>query len=222
MGKARILAVEDEADILEFLKEFLISGGYEVATALSGEQALQLLNGQKFDLLVVDLKMPRINGLEVIKRARELDPNILGILITGDFTFSGNLQELGHAGIYSWLFKPLGDINQLLLMVQRALEYQDCQREIKKLKDELKVLNQIPSLQIEGLSFLSEEVIQHIRYELQNYLSLIRTFITYLTKKLEDTDEAIRKHLERLDRQTNLCEKTILNLLEPPKKKERI
>ncbi|HWP49872.1 MAG TPA: response regulator [Candidatus Limnocylindrales bacterium] len=222
MGKARILAVEDEADILEFLKEFLISGGYEVATALSGEQALQLLNGQKFDLLVVDLKMPRVNGLEVIKRARELDPNILGILITGDFTFSGNLQELGHAGIYSWLFKPLGDINQLLLMIQRALEYQDCQREIKKLKDELKVLNQTPSTQLEGLSFLSEEVTKHIRYELQNYLSLIRTFITYLTKKLEDTDEAIRKHLERLDRQTNLCEKTILNLLEPPKKKERI
>jgi DNA-binding NtrC family response regulator len=222
MGKARILAVEDEADILEFLKEFLINGGYEVATALNGEQALQLLNGQRFDLLVVDLKMPRINGLEVLKRARELDPNILGILITGDFSFRSDLKDLKGAGIYSWLFKPLGDITQLLLMVQRALEYQGCQQEIKKLKDELKVLNQTPSSPLEGRSSLSEEVIKHIQHELINYLSMVRTFIAYLTKKLEDPDETIQKHLERLDRQTNLCEKTVLNLLEPPKKKERI
>jgi DNA-binding NtrC family response regulator len=145
MRKARILIVEDEVDILEFLKELLVSEGYTVSTALEGEVANSLLENQKFDLLIADVKMPKISGLEVLKKAREFDPDILGILITGDFTFRNDLQELEHMGVYDWLFKPLEDINQLLFTVRKALEHREYSLEIKRLKDEVKVLTETVS-----------------------------------------------------------------------------
>jgi CheY-like chemotaxis protein len=136
MGK-RILVVDDEESVAFFLAENLaeLSSGYQVETANSGEEALSKMVARTFDLVVTDLRMPGINGLELIERARKRSPHTRLILMTayGNLRVEATAYQLGAC---RYLAKPF-QIQQLVSAVQSALaEVKAPGRDVLFLSDE--------------------------------------------------------------------------------------
>lgn len=83
MPKEKILIVDDEPSILHLTMDVLTKEGYAVKGASSGREALETVEGEKFDLLLTDIVMPDMDGLELLQRAREVHPDITAVIMTG-------------------------------------------------------------------------------------------------------------------------------------------
>jgi len=101
---ARILVVDDEAAIRLTMNMLLRRSGYAVTTAESGEQALALITEQPFDLLLLDLKMPGVTGLEVAERAKDIQPAAAILFLTGSSAIEGALDAPGVGG-FNYMLK---------------------------------------------------------------------------------------------------------------------
>jgi len=135
MSKARILIVDDEPDVLGVMRHLLEQKGYEVETATGGEQALVLLAEAAPAVLITDLRMPLMNGIELLRKVRELNPHLPGIVLTAAGDIS-NAVEAMRAGAADYLTKPI-DVGALLLAVERALHHRDLQTEAENLRGQL-------------------------------------------------------------------------------------
>jgi PAS domain S-box-containing protein len=118
----RILLIDDEPDILSTLEMTLNQEAYPVATATGGEAALELFRKQPFDLVITDMRMPGIDGVEVIRRVKALDPDVEVVMLTGYATLENAVTVLRNVGAFDYLTKPLEDIDELLMVVEKALE----------------------------------------------------------------------------------------------------
>ncbi|MCH8028065.1 MAG: response regulator [candidate division Zixibacteria bacterium] len=116
---SRILAVDDQPVILELISAMCQSLGYEVTTATSGEQALMLAENTKFELILTDLSMPSMSGLELARRLRKTHPDVPIILVTG-WEAGIPESELRQAGISEVLYKPFR-IEQLTNLVKASM-----------------------------------------------------------------------------------------------------
>ncbi|MEA1923365.1 MAG: response regulator [Pseudomonadota bacterium] len=124
----RVLIVDDENSIRISLADELEDEGYSVTTAASGEEAFTILKENDFDLIITDLIMEGIGGIEVLKKAKTLDPVISVLILTG----YGNLETAIAAlrlGADDYLLKPC-EIDELLLRVKRGLEKREMQKKI--------------------------------------------------------------------------------------------
>src|SRR5689334_24726144 len=101
---ARILIVDDEATIRLTLGALLKRAGYEVMSAENGHEAVGLLEQQRFDLLLVDLKMPEMDGMQVVAAARRRQPDLAIIVLTGHGSLETAVEGL-HQGIFDYLLK---------------------------------------------------------------------------------------------------------------------
>lgn len=137
---AKILIVDDEPDILLILHSILSEsdGDYEITSASSGEEALQVFRRESFDLVVTDMKMPRMDGLELLQRIRELDESTEVIILTGFATIENAIAALKEDGAFDYLTKPLDSPEVLELTVNRALERRRLQRENRWLFEQVK------------------------------------------------------------------------------------
>jgi len=118
---ASILVVDDEPSMQDALGWLLRSEGYDVATAGSGEEAVTRLEAQEFDIIVSDIKMPGLTGLDVLERSRTLNPRAAVILITAYATVDSAIEAL-RLGACDYLEKPFG-LDDLKLCVQRLLRH---------------------------------------------------------------------------------------------------
>ena len=132
-----ILVVDDDEDILELIERHLSNRGYEVLTAYDGEQAISLLDQLKFDLVITDLKMPKFDGMEVLRKAKEKDPNIEVVILTGHGTMDSVIEALRDGGAFDYLQKPLHNIKQLSFVTKKALERKRLRLENQKLLEGL-------------------------------------------------------------------------------------
>jgi DNA-binding NtrC family response regulator len=119
MKRKKILIVDDYPAELELMKEILDYEGYEIVTASCGEEALQL-NHKDFDLLLTDIIMPTMGGLELIRAFRELSPNTVPVLII-DFPNIETTVAADEQGIYDYIVKPF-DRHRLCTSVSGALK----------------------------------------------------------------------------------------------------
>ena len=117
---ARILIVDDEASIRETLKEILTYEGYEVDLAEDGAQALEMLRKTEYDVALCDIKMPKIDGLELLDRVKGIADDVSFIMISGHGTIETAL-EATKRGAYDFISKP-PDLNKLLITVRNAAE----------------------------------------------------------------------------------------------------
>ncbi|HVM94817.1 MAG TPA: sigma-54 dependent transcriptional regulator [Candidatus Acidoferrales bacterium] len=127
---ARILVVDDEEGIRSFLAEALALDGHAVEQAGDGEEAWQRLARESFDLLVTDLKMPRLDGLELVRRVRAQQPETEVIVLTAHGTVSTAVEAM-RLGAFDYLQKPLDSPEQISLLAVRALE----RRQLLSLKE---------------------------------------------------------------------------------------
>ncbi len=136
MGKSRILIVDDDRLVCESLKELLSLEGYAVDTALNGQAALAKVKGHHFNLILSDIHMPGLNGLELLKELKGLEAEAPVIFITGHGHIDGAVEAI-KMGAYDYVTKPIDDL-RLKLTIQRALEQQQLLQSYNRLKQRLR------------------------------------------------------------------------------------
>lgn len=131
-----ILLVDDDDALREVIKYKLIQKGYEVLAVTSGEQALLALQSATHDLLLSDIKMPRLSGVQLLAKAKKLRPDIAVILMTAHATISQAVEAV-KLGASDYLTKPFED-EQLFVAIEKALKYKHLEDENRTLKSRLK------------------------------------------------------------------------------------
>ncbi|MDD5067000.1 MAG: response regulator [bacterium] len=126
-----ILIVDDETGIRELLKKILLNSAYQVYTAESGLGALEKVKEGGVDIVLLDLLLPDMNGVEILKRIKELNPFIEVLMISGHGTIKDGVETI-KAGAYDFIQKPF-DINLLLAVVTRAIKHRDIKKKFRKL-----------------------------------------------------------------------------------------
>jgi len=129
-----VLIVDDEKDIRDGSERILTRSGFQVLKASRGSEALEILPGAEVSIVLLDLKMPGMDGMEVLGKIREIDPSILVIVITGYATVQ-TATEAMKQGAYDFIPKPF-DPDQLRMIIGRAHEKIRLTREAEKLENE--------------------------------------------------------------------------------------
>ena len=119
-----VLVVDDEAIVLTVLREALRRGGYRVTTAASAEEAIDLMQKRRFDLVLTDKNLPGASGLEVVRAARALTPAPAIVLITGYSSLDSAVEAL-DIGALDYIEKPIRDVEDLRIRIRRALTRRD-------------------------------------------------------------------------------------------------
>ena len=132
----RILLVDDETGILDTLRILLRGNGYDVVSAVSGKEAVEMLPEACPDIVLTDIRMPGMTGLEVMARAREVDPEIAVILMTAQASLQTAVRAVNE-GAYYYLQKPFAN-EELLAICRRAAEARQLRVENKALKKEIR------------------------------------------------------------------------------------
>ncbi len=118
---ARVLVADDEAGIREFMGDALELDGHEVALAEDGARAARLLDGSRFDVLVTDLRMPGLDGLELVRKVRAEQPETQVIVLTAHASVDSAVEAM-KLGAFDYLQKPIGSPEALCVLVGRAVE----------------------------------------------------------------------------------------------------
>jgi putative nucleotidyltransferase with HDIG domain len=179
--RARVLIVDDERDIRELLCE-LLSLDYRCAARSSAEEALALLASEKFDLVISDITMSGMSGLEMIPHALSVSPETVVLMISGGQTIESAIDAL-RLGAFDYIMKPF-DLRQVEAAVKRALEHYELRQAKRRYENHL------------------EELVAQRTYELdQALLSLqdaYRSTLKALTAALETRDSETHGHSERV------------------------
>jgi two-component system response regulator PilR (NtrC family) len=141
---ARILVVDDERSMRELLAIVLRREGHEVFLAENGRSALALLEREPIDLLISDIKMPDMSGVELLRAAKGADQDLVGIMITA-FASTATAVEALRMGAYDYLSKPF-DVEELKIVVRDALERRRLKQENGLLKRALRSSQQFASI----------------------------------------------------------------------------
>ncbi len=134
--KASLLVIDDEESLGKALVRFLSDQGYDVMGVKSGEDGLKLLKKHSFDLLLVDLMLSQESGIEVMKKAREICPSLITIVMTGFGTIASAVEAI-RMGAYHYVTKPF-DLDDIGSLIQKAIEHHQLRHENRELKKQLK------------------------------------------------------------------------------------
>jgi two-component system, NtrC family, nitrogen regulation response regulator NtrX len=138
---AEILIIDDEKSIRNVLKDILGNEGFVVSEAADGEEGLEKFTNQNFDLILCDIKMPKLDGIEFLSAAMLLKPETPIIMISGH----GNIETAVDAvkkGAYDYIAKP-PDLNRLLITIRNALDKNSLVKETKRLKKTVSKVQEI-------------------------------------------------------------------------------
>ncbi|MDP1992724.1 MAG: sigma-54 dependent transcriptional regulator [Syntrophales bacterium] len=133
MSSGKILVVDDDRNLIEVLKVRVESAGYEVITALTGEEAIEAAKNQMFDLAILDLQLERSDGISLMEKLHFLFPDLPVIILTAHGTIESAVEAMKR-GAYSYVTKPF-NARDLLLQMEKALENRGLQKEIQRLKN---------------------------------------------------------------------------------------
>jgi len=128
--------IDDEPVIHDILTQLLTSEGYDVESSASGEEALEKYASQRFDLVLLDLLMPGMDGIEVLRAIKRIQPQAVVVIITAYASVESAIEAM-KIGAFDYVQKPFKH-EELLLIVARALEHKNLREENLRLRDELK------------------------------------------------------------------------------------
>jgi DNA-binding NtrC family response regulator len=133
--RARILVVDDDAEMRQLLTDLLREEGYEVEVAHDGASAIAKHQAMPFDLTITDLMMPKMKGIELIERLREIDNGSLVLLITAFGSIESAVEAM-RAGAFHYVTKPFHN-DEIVIQVKRALEQKTLRDEVRRLRIEV-------------------------------------------------------------------------------------
>lgn len=121
MAKPRIVAIDDEVEFIDFLKNYFELRGYDIDVAIRGAKGIEIVKEKKPDVVLIDLKMPGIDGDEVLKLLKSLDTKMKVIFITAYDDGGKTKARLIKMGAYACLDKPISSLKDLEEMVNKAV-----------------------------------------------------------------------------------------------------
>jgi len=219
MKNNRILVVDDEPGIREGCRRALTPHGYSIQTAENGEEGLQFIQSGEFDLALVDVMMPGMNGIDLITLIHEYDPEIVCIIITGYATVELAVTAIKQ-GAYDFLTKPF-TTDDLLLVVNQGLERRRLSLEAKRLQTieaEAQHLAE-EKARLEDLDQAKITFIRLVTHELQAPISAISTYLDLILNEYIPSEQQ-REYLERAQQRAQEQLKLISDLLEFGRLKE--
>lgn len=207
-----ILVTDDEVTMLKTLSAGLEDMGYRVTTASSGQEALTLVGKRSFDIVIADIKLPDISGLEVLETTKELNPETAVIMITGHASIETAVDAINE-GAYAYILKPVA-INELENIINNALREQKLLIENRKLVENLQQSNkqlEEANRALEQVSQAKSEFMSKMSHELRTPLNSIIGFSeVLLTKKMLPVDQATRDEFLNY---IHISAKHLLNLI---------
>ncbi len=135
MGKGKVLVIDDEKAILKAIKDILEYEKYQVDTALDGFEGVEKFKKDNYDIVLCDIKMPKMDGIETLEKIHEIDRDVPVIMITGHGIVETAVEAL-KKGAYDFLEKPL-DLNRLLVSLRNATERKELVKETKILRKKI-------------------------------------------------------------------------------------
>lgn len=174
-----LLCVDDEANILSSLKRLFRPCGYRVLTATGGEEALAVMAQESVDLIISDMRMPGMNGAQVLAAARARSPETVRILLTGFADITSTIDAINSGQLHRYIAKPWDD-NEVLLVVREGLEKKALLRE----KARLEALTQQQNEELRQLNASLEQKVEERTAELAaaneklkaGFITAIKTF----------------------------------------------
>lgn len=136
----QVLVIDDDAGILGVVSEVLEDDGYAVSTAASGEEALELLKHNEFWMVMSDIRLPGINGVEVLEHIKQVSPRTHVIMITSHASLDTSIDAIKH-GAYDYLLKPFEDLSLISTAAKRAVDAYRLDIERSQLIRSLKLSN---------------------------------------------------------------------------------
>jgi len=182
----RVLVVDDEPSVVEVFREFLSGEGYALSVALSGEEAVRLIPEIKPDLVLTDINLPGLSGLEVMRFAKRVDPEVAVIVVTGYASASTAIDAL-REGAYDYVTKPF-DLDDVQQIVERGIANRRLKAINRRLVEELSQKN---------------EILQHHEHELREKVRLA----TWQMTKLYEVGKEVSLNLELAPRLQLICAK---------------
>jgi len=194
--ESRILVVDDEKEIREFLNKALSRlGGYHVELAGSGEEALQKIEKNPFNLVLTDLKMPKMDGLQLIAEIAKLRPETLTMMMTGHGTIDSALEAMKH-GASDYLMKPL-NLDELMVRLRRVLDEKQRFVSLKDYAYELERANK----ELRKIDEIKSEFVSVASHELRTPLAAIKNAVQLiLNGKTGEINENQAKFLSMAER----------------------
>ncbi len=207
--KASILIVDDDAGMCETLSDILEEKEYRVVVAQDGQKAVAEVKGQRFDLALIDIVMPGMNGVEALREIKAADPELTTMIMTGHSALEGLVSEALEAGADGVLYKPL-DIDVIVEMIASRTEVPGLPRvELKRYKIQSEALRLIPEamarkwdlipLRIEGDSLVVALADPDNLYAIDDVRALSRMEVKVLLAPLMDVRGAINLHYRATD-----------------------
>ena len=166
--KPVILVVDDEETIRFCLKEALEVEGYKVQTEDNGENSLRLIQKMIPDLVILDLKMPGMNGLDLLREIKSYDQNILVILLTGHASVDSAVNAM-KAGAFDYLEKPF-KMELIKVVIEKALSTQSLMREVSRLRAKANITG---GVDIVAVSKEMKKVFEHVKIIAQSPSSTV-------------------------------------------------
>lgn len=192
--KPRLAVLDDEQRMVEILAMVLRREGYEVRTFTRPAAALEALQNEPYDLLITDLKMPREDGLSVLRQARAIDPELPVILITAHATVQTAIAAM-REGAFDYVEKPF-DNDELKALVRRALDVTRLARENRYLRSELKSRYALAEVVAESAAM--REVLDLVRRAARSRSTVLITGESGTGKEL--IARAVHYHSDRVGR----------------------
>ncbi|HMA63248.1 MAG TPA: response regulator [bacterium] len=170
----KILLVDDEEMIVNQLSHYLNSCGYNISGKSDPEEAREMLKSQDFDMVITDLKMPKVSGMEIVKLAKEIDRDILALIITGYADTDSAIEAIQH-GVYDFMRKPF-EFKKIKNIVDRAAERIVMKKENKALNRKIKkMLNYVTTI----------FDISSILYQVSDFDTIISMILDTITEGLK-------------------------------------
>ncbi len=158
-SNSRILIVDDEPDITHLFENFLTDLGYQIYTAITPEDAIEIFDTESIDVAVLDINMPRISGLKLLEQFKQTSPELIVIMVSAIQDTDIVVKCIQH-GAYDYLAKPIIDLNQLQIRISRGLSEKRIRTENIALRKELK--RHTDFLDIEAHSVAMQKILERI------------------------------------------------------------
>lgn len=187
----KILFVDDEVKVLNSIRRSLIDEDFETFYAVGGSDALRLLEEEKIDVIVSDMRMPRMTGLELLTKVEKLYPDIVKIILSGYTELSQILTTVNKVNIFKYMTKPWDMENEFKPILKKAIDFYNLKSEKKELEEQLKKRNDMYQKIVKSV----EQRFNDMKNDVKKIQGLSDFFIDIVEnkEKYEDVDTKLLK-----------------------------
>ena len=200
--KGKILVIDDEKVLRNCLRYFLEDFGYSIIEAENGREGLEKISAEKPDVVLTDLRMPEVDGLEVLKKGKEIFPDLPVIVISGTGRIQDVVEAL-HLGAWDYVLKPVEDMSVVEHLVKNAVEQTNLIRKNREYKEHLEELVQERTHKLEEMNFQLEysrmqiiailsQAAEYKDFETGNHFMRVASMCGYIAKGLDWPEKDVK------------------------------